>query len=699
MKLHLATLFLAATSFALGAAGEVPYYGVYRRLPLTAIHPHGWLLNYLENQRDGLTGHLEEAGFPYNTVGWAGDVKRDPLYYPKEEVEYQNWWPYEQTAYYTDGVLRTGLLLNDDFLIEKARKAIRNVVRDEGLVIPRDAAGFLWPQAVFFRALQAEYEATRDQKLLDALHNYLLTIKPEIPPRSGSQLNDMTHTLSGILVETILWTYGKTGDERLLKMAEDGYKSSTTPTNQTGIDREVKELDFRFQLWDIEGFLLRQHGVVFTEAAALPAELYLYTGKKAYSQMARGAQAMLDKYHMLVDGVPSSQEALNGNQPDANHETCDISSSLWTRSYLLLAFGDGKQGDAIERIAFNAAPSVVTKDFTAHQYHSGPNQMIATTDTGARRDMSAYRAGHTPECCSGTLNRIMPNFIGNMWLTDKNNGLVAAMYGPADVSWKVGENQTPVTIETKTEYPFRDRIQFVFKPEKPVKFPFTFRVPGWCDKAGAFLNGKKLEQPLDPGTFVTLDREFQPGDQLELVFPMAVRASEWAQSGNGTGISRGMALERGPLVFTEDISENITPFSDPDRAKAKWPENYPVVRSSPRLQAIEVTPGSPWNYALEVDPQNPDRDVKVKESPMPQNPWIKATTPVRLEAPARRVPAWDIMTVRHPWTGKTHRMIPPLPRDFLVSGETETISLVPYGSSLLRLTIFPEAGTAKNAPR
>jgi len=691
----IALIFFAVVSASFGAEG--PYYGKFRRLPLTAIHPTGWLRNYLQNQKDGLTGHLEEAGFPFDTVGWGGDIQRDLRFHPKSESDYSPWPAYEQTAYWMDGLLRTGLLLQDDFLLKKARTQIDAVVNGGEIRLPKGATSFLWTEAVFFRALQAEYDATGDQRILDALHKYFLTLKPENIPGKGNNQSDLTHTRSGVLIETILWLYGKTGDEKLLQLAKDGYKLSNTPVKDSDLNEEIKRRDWRFTLWDVEGFLLRDHGVTFLETAKLPALLYLYTGSGSYLRMAHNAQAMLEKFHLLVDGVNSSQEYLNGNQPNASHETCDISDFLWTRSYLLLADGQGYDADAIERAALNAGPSVVSKDFTSHVYCSSPNQAMATSDTGAGRYHYGYHAGHNPECCTGNVNRIMPNYAGHMWLADKNNGLVAALYGPADVEWKVGDSQTPITVESKTEYPFRDKVLFVFKPEKPVRFPFSFRIPGWCTKARALFNGKPVEQELKAGSFVTLDREFQSGDRLELTFPMDVRVSRWGQSGSWQGgIAIGAAVERGPLVFSEDIAEHVAPASDPFRQTDKHPENIPPLRSTPRFQAIDVTPEGTWSYALAVDPHNPGEDIQVVEREMPANPWIKATTPVRLKVPARKVEGMDVLKIKDPWRNQIHYMMPPIPRDFTISDKEQTIDLVPYGSTLIRWTVFPLAEDAAN---
>lgn len=43
---------------------------------LKDIKPSGWLLDYLETQRSGLTGHHEALSYPYNTCLWNGDIPR-----------------------------------------------------------------------------------------------------------------------------------------------------------------------------------------------------------------------------------------------------------------------------------------------------------------------------------------------------------------------------------------------------------------------------------------------------------------------------------------------------------------------------------------------------------------------------------------------------------------------------------------------
>ena len=52
------------------------------------------------------------------------------------------------------------------------------------------------------------------------------------------------------------------------------------------------------------------HGCVYAEHIKLPALLYQATGEQRYLEMAVSAQQKLFAHHMLVDGAPSSSEAL-----------------------------------------------------------------------------------------------------------------------------------------------------------------------------------------------------------------------------------------------------------------------------------------------------------------------------------------------------------------------------------------------------
>lgn len=632
----------------------------FRELPITAINPEGWLRQFLENQKNGLTGHLEVAGFPYNTCGWSCEKVVN--------LQGHSWWPYEQTAYWIDGMIRCGYLLQDDFLIQKAKKHLNYTLAHpdaKGMLGPRHIKNAWWPYAVFFRALMAEYSATADKAIIEAMK------KHDLSGTSGyHKYRDVCN------VEQFCWLYEITGDERLLNQAIEMYQVFNEKSEKWGLDTTIENL-----LSDKKPTI---HGVTFMETIKLPAILYMYTGEKELLEAAINGFKKLDRDHMLISGVPSSCEFLNGRSSRTSHETCNVTDFSWSAGYMLMITGQAEWADKIERACFNAGIGSITKDFKALQYFSSPNQFLATKSSshvpGFVRSKMSYRPGHDVECCTGNVNRFMPNYIARMWLSDKNGGLVAAMYGPSSVQTRVGKDGVPVTVIEKTDYPFSERIEFEIQAEKKVRFPFWLRIPAWCQQPKVTLNDQPMNVDVRPGTFLKLDHEFSDKDKVVLLLPMSLKLSHWPKEGLG--------VERGPLVYSLAIKESREVVDTP--------------KSSDKFPAWDMTPISPWNYALKVDKKQLEEQMEVVRQPMTANPWTVDEAPIKLLAPARRVRQWILEKVKDDEDNQVYTHTPDLPDPEGLSERleenTEMITLVPYGCTLLRLTIFPLCPqvTAKN---
>ena len=664
----------------------------FSELPMSCIKPEGWLRKYLEIQRDGLTGNLDtRGGFPFDTCGWAGpEISRVP-----RDVD-----PYEQTAYWVDGMIRCGYLLRDAHLTDKARKHTDYVLSHpdrDGYLGPKYLKNrSRWPHVIFFRALFAQSSATGDQGIVAALKKHFLS-----SPYAYEKGREAPS------IEAMLWTYERDGDPALLSLAEDVYKKSND-SSEARVNKVSAEI-FK------EDGPCQAHGVTYNEMAKLGAILYIHTGKEDYLIPSVAAYKKLERYHMLVDGVNSSSEILREVTPLESHETCDIADFTWSVGYLLMATGKADYADKIERACFNAAPGAVSRDFTALQYFSCPNQVVAAHNTNHNvyfRGNRAMAFGPEPfaQCCSGNVNRIMPNFASRVWLGDGHGGLVAALYAPSTVSHRVGKNQTEVTVTENTRYPFSDRIEFVMKTDGDVEFPFTLRIPGWCREPQILLNGSPVEERPETGTFVTLIRKFRNGDTITLLLPQEIKVSKWPPG--------GVALERGPLVYSLKIVED---WQSGRLAAVNLLGIYNVSDVYPGLVANNVYPLSKWNYALALDLENPTKQVQVIESTWKgEFPWSPETAPIMLRVPAREITGWELdkkqevefeawipdpdfvpipdqrsSGPRHFSRKGDYLFTPRLPDPSTLAAqlkdETEMITLIPYGSAKLRMTIFPYA--------
>ncbi len=658
----------------------------FNELPLSCIEPQGWLRRYLETQRDGLTGHLEMAGYPFNTRGW-GAAR---IAQPRKRLF---WAPYEQYGYWVDGMARCGHLLGDPFLIGKAKKQIDYVLQHAdadgylgpGIIKPR-GNHHRWPHAIFFRALIAHCSATNDKRIPAALRrHYLAERTPHFEHRDVCN------------VETMLWAYEQTGDKRLLRHAEKTYRMYNERIHTESKDAEEKALAAGGDT-TVDGMLAGgpgySHGVVYNEICKLGAILYSYTGSRRHLRATVNAFRKIDRHHMLIGGVCSSTERLRGCGALDGCETCVIADYTWSVGHLLQITGRAEYADRIERACFNAAPGAVTGDFKALQYFSGSNQVLAdrhSNHTPYRTGNSrmSYRPYQDAMCCPGEVHRIMPNYAARMWLDDGAGGLVAALYGPCRITAEVGDRRQPVTIVQETQYPFGERIDLSIRTIKPVRFALTLRIPGWCRHAQVLVNGRRHAAKLGPASFVRVTQTFEHNDRITLILPMRLKLTRWP--GGGIGI------ERGPLVYALRIEEQ-----------------WRVDRRDSRVQefpAWSIYPAGPWNYALDLGVKDLEDKVRVVHRPYTFEPWSITGTPIELHVPARRVRGWKTVKRRRitsqvgslakkiTFTGD-FTLTPPLPDprglEKRLGKKVETVTLVPFGCTNLRLAIFP---SAKPMPR
>jgi len=625
-------------------------------LPLGAVEPAGWLRDWAQAAREGITGHLDEW-HPTFADGWKGISIKAPGARPDG-----TGWPIEQSAYWLDGALRLGFVLHDEALIKKIRARLDPVV--EGVNKADFGTSFIywktdikpegfngWAHSHMGRALVSLYQGSGNQRVLNAL----VKVYADYPVNMGRLLLGDSTDVTGLCnLDPMLETYSYSGDRRILDRALQAIA-------QPAVDKEL-------QAWR-EGRLSPGHMVIIYENLRLPAVVYPWSGDPNLLQATLGGFKWLDGQQMLPYGVASGEEYASGIGAFRKTETCDVTAMLLSASWMYRIQGEGDWGDRMERAFFNAAAAPVARDFLTMSYYQSPNRLRSDSlpceqpHSPGPAGNRFSRLGCATLCCVGALNRILPQFIIHMWMATCDNGLAATLYGPCSVSALAGPG-VPVKMVTTTDYPFGETIRLKVEPARAVAFPLYLRIPGWCKNARITVNGSRVRVKPDAKSFAKLARTWAKGDVVELLLPMEPQ------------VIRGYETEF-PSTYRKYFSFEPAEVFQPRRLP------YASVLYGPLLFSLpiaDVDPNTPvadakWRYALDTNARR-DGGIKMERKPMPAHWDWPLDAPVVLKVPAR---VFD-------WNPTDAQALPEQP---VTGTASETIRLVPYGCTKFRISMFP----------
>ena len=104
---------------------------------------------------------------------------------------------------------------------------------------------------------------------------------------------------------------------------------------------------------------------------------------------------------------------------------------------------------------------------------------------------------------------------------------------------------------------------------------------------------------------------------------------------------------------------------------------------------FEVRPASAWNYGLVTDDRRPEDSFRFEERPIGDQPFSPDGAGVLAHARGRRIPAWKVV---RGWAGELSPADTAWgdPDSAVTDQPVETITLVPYGCTNIRIHEFPK---------
>ena len=329
------------------------------------------------------------------------------------------------------------------------------------------------------------------------------------------------------------------------------------------------------------------------------ANLYAVTGKPELLRLARVFDhdvvfGPLAAGHDPLDGLHANTQIpkmigaareyeLTG---DARYRT--IATTFWTQVVTARSFANGGHSDGehffpvtdfplhlgaetsetcntynmlkLTRHVFAWAPSAAAMDF----YERGLYNHILASQDPATGGMTyfcplkpgSFRTYSTPTdtfwCCVGTGMENHAKYPDSIYFHD-DDSIWVNLFIPSVLGWR----EHGVTLRQETRFPDEDTSRFTITLDRPRQLTLKIRYPSWVG-AGATLavNGQPTAIDGQPGSYLSIRREWHTGDVVSLRLPMALHLVPLP------GDPKTVAVFDGPILLAGDLGRaDVSPVT------------------------------------------------------------------------------------------------------------------------------------------
>lgn len=257
-------------------------------------------------------------------------------------------------------------------------------------------------------------------------------------------------------------------------------------------------------------------------------------------------------------------------------ETCAAIGSVMLAWRLLLATGERRYADLIERTAFNAVLPGLAFDGT-HFFYSNPLMRRSAGAEILSGAATTRRATWFPvACCPPNLMRFLAT-LPDLMATVSGTGIQIHQFATASLDAPV--HGGTVRLSTRTNYPWEGTVEVAVEQSVPKPWTLSLRVPEWCSLAVASLGAQNLAES-GPGT-IELTRVWPAGERLLLDMSIPARAT--VPDPRIDAVRGTIALERGPLVYAVEDADLPADTSVESLEVAAAPELETSVAPEPKL--------------------------------------------------------------------------------------------------------------------
>ncbi len=271
-------------------------------------------------------------------------------------------------------------------------------------------------------------------------------------------------------------------------------------------------------------------------------------------------------HHSYVTGGNSNHEyfggpdSLRNRLSDGTTETCNVYNMLKLSAHLFQWEAKAEVADYYERALFN-------------HILSSQNPTDGRVTYFLSLEMGGCKTYQDPEwftCCVGTGMENHAKYGKNIYYHNHEE-LFVSQFIASELRWE----EKGITVTQNTKYPEEQGTSFKITCDNPVKFALNIRYPGWAEQGIQILiNNESYKVIEEPQSFVSIDREWNSGDEVKVVIPFNLRLESMPDDENRVAVMYGPLVLVGDLGPENDISATdllyVPVLMTSERNPEKW---------------------------------------------------------------------------------------------------------------------------------
>ena len=590
------------------------------------LKPSGWLKRQLEIQAESLSGNLDKMWPDIKNSSWIGGDK-------------EGW---ERVPYWLDGFIPLAYLLQNEDMIERAKKYIDAIIsfqKPDGWICPckdeeREEYD-TWAVQLISKTLTVYYECSGDERIPKVIYDVLKNYYDLLESKKIKLFNwGNARWFECFIAINFVYSIYK----------EEWLKDLGRILKEQGMDynEKVSLWERPLNRWRFDTHIVNLAMMLKSEAVS--ADIL----KREYTDNAEYLHDVLKKYNGTPVGLFTGDECLSGLSAIQGTELCAVAEQMYSYELLYAYTGNRKWAERLEVLAFNALPATISDDMWTHQYVQMSNQIACEKFPGKSlfrtNGQEAHLFGLEPNfgCCTANFNQAWPKFALSSFMYNDNT-VISSIPVPSELKCD-GKH-----IRLITDYPFKNSLKYEIEAEKT--FEFMVRVPSFAENVK--VNGEDVKSE---------DLVFTVGEgktEINIEFDTSVFVEK--RPYNLNTVKCGSLVFSLPIAFEKKMHEY-----EKDGVERKFP-----------YCDYELLPLSDWNYAFKCDEFTVERkDVN--------------SVPFSSEKPAVTVKA-NMVKIDWGLADGYENVCAKVPESTIPLSDAEEKELYPYGCAKLRMTEMPFA--------